>query len=152
MDKIIRIDMGAAGGPEIKIEPIGNYAGLGGRAMTSTIVAKEVPPLCHPLGADNKLVIAPGLLSGTTAAMSGRMSVGCKSPLTGALASSFTGDIVNRAEVTPPDGVDLDPTNNLIPDERHVTLAWGRDYGDVTPVKGIVIVLKPFFGSFTNAK
>ena len=35
--------------------------------------------------------------------------------------------------------VDLDPTNNLIPDERHVTLAWGRDYGDVTPVKGIVM-------------
>jgi transglutaminase-like putative cysteine protease len=35
--------------------------------------------------------------------------------------------------------VDLDPTNNLIPDEHHVTLAWGRDYGDVTPVKGIVM-------------
>jgi transglutaminase-like putative cysteine protease len=35
--------------------------------------------------------------------------------------------------------VDLDPTNNLIPDERHDTLAWGRDYGDVTPVKGIVM-------------
>ena len=50
MDKIISINMGAAGGPEIKIEPIGNYAGLGGRAMTSTIVAKEVPPLCHPPG------------------------------------------------------------------------------------------------------
>lgn len=35
--------------------------------------------------------------------------------------------------------VDLDPTNNLIPGERHVTLAWGRDYGDVTPVKGVVM-------------
>ena len=35
--------------------------------------------------------------------------------------------------------VDLDPTNNLIPGERHITLAWGRDYGDVTPVKGVVM-------------
>jgi transglutaminase-like putative cysteine protease len=35
--------------------------------------------------------------------------------------------------------VDLDPTNNLIPGENHVTLAWGRDYGDVTPVKGVVM-------------
>lgn len=34
---------------------------------------------------------------------------------------------------------DLDPTNNLIPGERHLTLAWGRDYGDVTPVKGVVM-------------
>jgi len=35
--------------------------------------------------------------------------------------------------------VDLDPTNNLIPGEQHITLAWGRDYGDVTPVKGVVM-------------
>jgi len=35
--------------------------------------------------------------------------------------------------------VDLDPTNNLIPGETHITIAWGRDYGDVTPVKGVVM-------------
>jgi transglutaminase-like putative cysteine protease len=35
--------------------------------------------------------------------------------------------------------VDLDPTNNLIPGESHITVAWGRDYGDVTPVKGVVM-------------
>jgi len=35
--------------------------------------------------------------------------------------------------------VDLDPTNNLIPNGRHITLAWGRDYGDVTPVRGVVL-------------
>lgn len=35
--------------------------------------------------------------------------------------------------------VDLDPTNNLIPAENHITLAWGRDYSDVTPVKGVVM-------------
>jgi aldehyde:ferredoxin oxidoreductase len=91
MDKILRIDVGAEGGPKARTEPLGDYAGLGGRAMTSAIVAKEVPPLCHPLGADNKLVIAPGLLSGTTAAMSGRLSVGCKSPLTGGIKEANAG-------------------------------------------------------------
>ena len=35
--------------------------------------------------------------------------------------------------------VDLDPTNNLMPGENHITTAWGRDYGDVTPVKGVVM-------------
>lgn len=33
--------------------------------------------------------------------------------------------------------LDLDPTNNVRPSTGHVTLAYGRDYGDVTPVKGI---------------
>jgi aldehyde:ferredoxin oxidoreductase len=96
MDKILRINMGAAGGPQVKSEPVGSYAGLGGRALTSTIIAKEVPPLCHPLGEDNKLVIAPGLLSGSAAAMSGRISVGCKSPLTGGIKESNAGGMASQ--------------------------------------------------------
>ncbi|MGD8741492.1 MAG: aldehyde ferredoxin oxidoreductase C-terminal domain-containing protein [Desulfobacterales bacterium] len=91
MDKILRINMGADGGPAAKTEPLGDYAGFGGRGLTSAIVSKEVPPLCHPIGEDNKLVIAPGLLSGSTAAMSGRISVGCKSPLTGGIKESNAG-------------------------------------------------------------
>ena len=91
MDKILRINMSADGGPAIKDDPLGDYAGFGGRGLTSAIVAKEVPPLCHPLGEDNKLVIAPGLLSGSTAAMSGRISVGCKSPLTGGIKEANSG-------------------------------------------------------------
>jgi aldehyde:ferredoxin oxidoreductase len=91
MDKILRINMGASAGPEAKTEPLGDYAGLGGRAMTSGIVAKEVPAQCHPLGEDNKLVIAPGMLSGSAAAMSGRISVGCKSPLTGGIKEANSG-------------------------------------------------------------
>jgi aldehyde:ferredoxin oxidoreductase len=91
MDKILRINMGAAGGPKATVTPVGAYAGLGGRAMTSGIVSKEVPPLCHALGEDNKLVIAPGMLSGSTAAMSGRLSVGCKSPLTGGIKEANAG-------------------------------------------------------------
>ena len=35
--------------------------------------------------------------------------------------------------------VDFDPTNNLVVGESHITLAWGRDYGDVAPVKGVVM-------------
>ena len=88
MDKIARIDMGAPGGPAVTVEDVGEYVGLGGRALTSLLVAKEVHPLCHPLGAENKLVIAPGMLSGTTGSMTGRLSVGCKSPLTGTIKES----------------------------------------------------------------
>jgi transglutaminase-like putative cysteine protease len=35
--------------------------------------------------------------------------------------------------------VDLDPTNNLLPDERHITLAWGRDFADVSPLRGVLV-------------
>jgi transglutaminase-like putative cysteine protease len=35
--------------------------------------------------------------------------------------------------------LDLDPTNDVIPSAGHVTVAWGRDFGDVTPVKGITL-------------
>ncbi len=91
MDKILRIDVGAEEGPKVSTVPIGDYAGLGGRALTSAIVSKEVPATCHPLGEENKLVIAPGLLSGSMSAMSGRISVGAKSPLTGGIKESNSG-------------------------------------------------------------
>jgi transglutaminase-like putative cysteine protease len=35
--------------------------------------------------------------------------------------------------------LDLDPTNNVIPSNGHVTLAWGRDYGDVSPLRGLIL-------------
>jgi aldehyde:ferredoxin oxidoreductase len=91
MDTILRINMSAPGKPTASVEPVGKYAGLGGRAMTSMIVADEVDPLCHPLSAANKLVFAPGLLAGTSASTSGRLSVGCKSPLTGGIKESNAG-------------------------------------------------------------
>ncbi|MCE2947674.1 MAG: transglutaminase N-terminal domain-containing protein [bacterium] len=34
--------------------------------------------------------------------------------------------------------VDFDPTNNQVPETQHITVAWGRDYSDVTPLKGII--------------
>ena len=35
--------------------------------------------------------------------------------------------------------VDFDPTNDLMPAEEHITLAWGRDYGDVSPINGFIL-------------
>uniref|UniRef100_A0A831UHA8 Aldehyde ferredoxin oxidoreductase n=1 Tax=Geobacter metallireducens TaxID=28232 RepID=A0A831UHA8_GEOME len=89
MDKILRVDMADL---STRIEAVpAEWAGLGGRGLTSTIVAAEVPPTCHPLGPSNKLVFAPGLLTGTPAANSGRLSAGAKSPLTGTIKESNAG-------------------------------------------------------------
>jgi transglutaminase-like putative cysteine protease len=35
--------------------------------------------------------------------------------------------------------MDLDPTNNCIVDDFHVTLGWGRDFADVTPMRGVIL-------------
>jgi transglutaminase-like putative cysteine protease len=35
--------------------------------------------------------------------------------------------------------VDLDPTNNVLVGDGHVTLAWGRDFSDVTPMRGVIL-------------
>ena len=35
--------------------------------------------------------------------------------------------------------LDMDPTNNVVPSDGHVTLAWGRDYGDVSPLRGLIL-------------
>jgi len=53
MKNILRIDVSATGGPAAEVSPVGRYSGLGGRALTSTLVWEEVPPLCDPLGPEN---------------------------------------------------------------------------------------------------
>lgn len=35
--------------------------------------------------------------------------------------------------------IDVDPTNNLLPSGRHITVAWGRDYSDVSPIRGVIL-------------
>jgi len=35
--------------------------------------------------------------------------------------------------------LDFDPTNNVLPSDRHVTVGWGRDFSDVSPLKGVVL-------------
>jgi aldehyde:ferredoxin oxidoreductase len=88
MAKILRINTRTR---EYRFEDLGPYAGLGGRALTSRVVLNEVPATCHALSAANKLVIAGGILAGSTAANSGRSSVGAKSPLTGGIKESNVG-------------------------------------------------------------
>src|SRR5512136_669452 len=88
-EKIIRVNMTTL---TTSIEAVpAAWAGLGGRGLTSTIVAAEVPPTCDALGKYNKLVFAPGLLTATAAANSGRLSAGFKSPLTGGIKESNAG-------------------------------------------------------------
>jgi len=69
------------------------YFILGGRALTSQVIADEVVPTCDPLGDENKLVFAPGILTGTRAPSSGRLSVGAKSPMTGTIKEANAGGI-----------------------------------------------------------
>ncbi|MBU1003445.1 MAG: aldehyde ferredoxin oxidoreductase [Proteobacteria bacterium] len=93
MSKLLRINTRKR---TFTFEEMGEYAGLGGRALTSRIVNKEVPADCHALSKYNKLIIAPGILTGTTAANSGRISVGAKSPLTGGIKESNSGGVVSQ--------------------------------------------------------
>jgi len=87
--RILRVNMSNL---EAKFEDLPEeYKTLGGRGMTSTIVAKEVPATCNPLGPHNKLVFAPGIVTGTAAPSSGRISVGGKSPLTGGIKEANSG-------------------------------------------------------------
>ncbi|HSM74159.1 MAG TPA: aldehyde ferredoxin oxidoreductase N-terminal domain-containing protein, partial [Desulfobacterales bacterium] len=90
--KVIRVDMTHQ---TITEEPLpAEYAGLGGRGLTSTLINAEVPAACDPLGPENKLVFAPGYLSGTTLVNTSRFSVGAKSPLTGGIKESNVGGTV----------------------------------------------------------
>ncbi|MBU4377676.1 MAG: aldehyde ferredoxin oxidoreductase [Proteobacteria bacterium] len=90
MPKILRINTRTKA---YTYEDAGKYANLGGRALTSRIINTEVPADCHPLSAENKVVIATGLLGGSTAANSGRLSVGVKSPLTNGIKESNSGGL-----------------------------------------------------------
>ncbi len=80
MGKFLRVNMTTL---KVTAEEVPEkYALLGGRGLTSALVADEVDPTCHPLGPSNKIVFAPGIVTGTAAPSSGRISVGGKSPLT----------------------------------------------------------------------
>lgn len=67
------------------------YIGLGGRGLTSVMINNEVPATCDPLGPENKLIFATGLLSGTNLININRISIGAKSPLTGTIKESNAG-------------------------------------------------------------
>jgi aldehyde:ferredoxin oxidoreductase len=64
---------------------------LGGRGLLAQIMVDEVEPTCDPLGPQNKLIFAPGLLVGHRLSSCDRISVGGKSPLTGGIKESNAG-------------------------------------------------------------
>lgn len=90
--KLLRINMSSL---QASYEDVPEkWARWAGRGLTSAIVFDEVDPKCHPLGPNNKLVIAPGWVSGSPAApSSGRTSFGGKSPLTGGIKESNAGGL-----------------------------------------------------------
>lgn len=63
----------------------------GGRALIAYYLYKLAPRRCDPLGPENVLVFAPGVITGAAASGQGRNGVGAKSPLTGGIASSEVG-------------------------------------------------------------
>jgi aldehyde:ferredoxin oxidoreductase len=77
-DQIIRVDMTNL---TATTEPFPDeWKLLGGRGLSARILLQECNPKCDPLGPENVLVMAPGVISGTAAPTSGRISIGAKSP------------------------------------------------------------------------
>ncbi len=89
MKKLLRIDLtnNRFGYEDIPFV----YANLGGKGLTSKIISEEVPAKTDPLGKENKVVFAAGILAGTPAPNSGRISVGAKSPLTNGIKEANAG-------------------------------------------------------------
>jgi aldehyde:ferredoxin oxidoreductase len=76
----------------LKLEPIPDtWKRLGGRGLLARILLDEVDAKCDPLGAENKLIFAPGLLVGHMLSSTDRISVGGKSPLTGGIKEANAG-------------------------------------------------------------
>jgi aldehyde:ferredoxin oxidoreductase len=88
-DRLIRVDMT---NQTVNIEAFPEeWNLLGGRGLSARILLNECDPTCDPLGPDNVLVIAPGLLAGSAAPTSGRISIGAKSPLTNGIKEANAG-------------------------------------------------------------
>ena len=76
----------------LNIEPVpANWSHLGGRGLLAQMMLDEVDPTCAPLGPNNKLFFAPGLLVGHRLSSCDRISIGGKSPLTGGVKEANAG-------------------------------------------------------------
>ena len=88
-DRLIRVDMT---NQTVKIDAFPEaWKLLGGRGLSARILVEECDATCDPLGPGNVLVMAPGVISGTAAPTSGRISIGGKSPLTGGIKEANAG-------------------------------------------------------------
>ncbi len=84
-EKILRVDLGAGTctSEPLNMEWAQDY--MGQRGLATKYLVEETDPNVDPFSPDNKMIIATGPLTGTIAPTSGRWSVVCKSPLTGAI-------------------------------------------------------------------
>jgi len=70
------------------------YREFGGRGLIARVMTDEVNPKCDPLGKENKLILATGILGETPLPMGRRLSVGGKSPLTGGIKEANVGGTI----------------------------------------------------------
>jgi len=145
MARILRVDLTTRKGTWEDLPQA--YTGLGGRGLSSAIVAAEVPPKADPLGPQNVVVLAPGILAATSIPNNSRLSVGGKSPLTGTIKEANSGGaaaqkiarlgiaavVIQGASAEPvtisvsKDGVSFHPASSL----------WGMgNYATVEQLKG----------------
>src|SRR6056297_2762860 len=89
--QVLRVDLskGEITRKTIKGKKVKDY--LGGRGLASKMLYDEIEPKIDPLGPENKLIFASGILTGTAASTGGRYMVVTKGPLTGTIASSNSG-------------------------------------------------------------
>ena len=89
--KLLHVDL-TAGRIQVESLPDEVYRLLaGGRALVAYLLLRDLPPGADPLGPENLLIFAPGVMQGTNFPGAGRHGVGGKSPLTGVLGSSEVG-------------------------------------------------------------
>jgi len=142
--KILHVDL-KTGISRIEVPANEVYKKLvGGRALIAYLLLRDLPVGADPLGAENLLIFAPGILQGTNLPGTGRHGVGAKSPLTGGLGSSEVGGwwghefkrtgydaIVIHGQAEQPvflwikdEMVEIRPAGHL----------WGKATGDVEPL------------------
>lgn len=139
--KVLRVNLSTRNTEEMSLDEIWYRTYIGGWGLIAYILLREVPADCDPLGPENKLIIAEGLLTGWPLAGSGRNAFGAKSPLTGAFgaaeAGGFFGAELRRAGW---DGIIVEgraesPVYLWIHDDRveirDAAHLWGRPTGDV---------------------
>ena len=134
--KILRVDLskGSCTPEPLNMEWANQY--LGQRGLSSKYLSEEVDPKCDALGKDNKLIMSTGPLTGTMASTAGRYSVTCKSPLTGAIASSNSGGFLGAElkfagwDMIIFEGKSKNPVYLLIQDDkvelRDASHLWGK--------------------------
>ena len=137
-NRLMRIDMTSQ---TVGTEPFPEkWRLLGGRALSARVLLDECDASCDPLGPDNLLIFAPGVLTGTSAPTSGRLSVGAKSPLTGGSKEANTGGepaqhltklgylcIIVTGQPADPDarfGIEIDPEGGRIVAADELRGAW----------------------------